>query len=277
MPIQGNSSGYNRPEGGWRFNFQGMKTNTAADEMVPTKYPYAQNVRYVKSLQTRPGYTELFTTVPSGLVLSALLDGVEILTASVATGNPLYIASGLPDLVGVNNDAIDWGFDNWANGDGTTDLFTDDFNRGIAGTLGANWTQSDIGGLATTFRINGNRLKGPTKATTLNLALEVATPVSATSITDQHCALQTSTFGGFNSTPVRLGLRANGTAIGGWIGYLMLFIKTGVNEPDEDHWIYDVDICHFNQATATLTVLNSITDQQMLIGSTPTFTFKAIG
>ncbi len=55
MPFQ-------RPDGGFRFNFGGMKTNTAADEMPPTKYPFAQNVRYVKSLQTRPGYEILFAT-----------------------------------------------------------------------------------------------------------------------------------------------------------------------------------------------------------------------
>jgi len=54
--------GFQRPEAGFRFNFQGMKTNTAADEMPPTKYPFASNVRYVKSLQTRPGYSVLFAT-----------------------------------------------------------------------------------------------------------------------------------------------------------------------------------------------------------------------
>lgn len=32
--------------------------------MPPTKYPYAKNVRYVKSLQTRPGYEALFATGP---------------------------------------------------------------------------------------------------------------------------------------------------------------------------------------------------------------------
>ncbi len=53
---------FKRVEGGWRFDFLGMKTNTAADEMPPTKYPYAQNVRVVKSLQTRPGYEFLFAT-----------------------------------------------------------------------------------------------------------------------------------------------------------------------------------------------------------------------
>lgn len=54
--------GFQRPDAGFRFIFQGMKTNTAADEMPPTKYPYAKNVRYVKSLQTRPGYQLLFAT-----------------------------------------------------------------------------------------------------------------------------------------------------------------------------------------------------------------------
>jgi hypothetical protein len=54
--------GFKRIEGGWRYDFGGLKTNTAADEMSPTKYPYAKNVRYVKSLQTRPGYQTLFAT-----------------------------------------------------------------------------------------------------------------------------------------------------------------------------------------------------------------------
>ncbi|MGH7184499.1 MAG: WD40/YVTN/BNR-like repeat-containing protein [Nitrospiraceae bacterium] len=67
MPIQGNSSGYNRPEGGWRYIFKGLKTNESADEIPETKYPYVANVRDVsESLQTRPGYSQLFTTIPTG-------------------------------------------------------------------------------------------------------------------------------------------------------------------------------------------------------------------
>lgn len=58
--------GFQRPEGGWRFNFGGMKTNTAADEMPPTKYPYAENVRYVQSLQTRSGYRRIFPDSGAG-------------------------------------------------------------------------------------------------------------------------------------------------------------------------------------------------------------------
>lgn len=54
--------GFERVEGGWRYNFGGMKTNAAADELPTTKYPYAKNVRMVKSLQTRPGYELLFAT-----------------------------------------------------------------------------------------------------------------------------------------------------------------------------------------------------------------------
>ncbi len=78
--------GFQRPEGGWRYNFGGMKTNTAADEMPPTKYPYARNVRVVKSLQTRPGYDLLFATaldilttcpLPTGEVGLAYSDTLE--------------------------------------------------------------------------------------------------------------------------------------------------------------------------------------------------------
>jgi len=54
--------GYERPEGGWRMHFEGVKTNAPADAMEPTKYPYAQNIRSTqdRTVQTRPGYTELF-------------------------------------------------------------------------------------------------------------------------------------------------------------------------------------------------------------------------
>lgn len=278
MAIQGNSSGYNRPEGGWRFHSQGMKTNVAADELEPAKSPYLQNVRNVKSLQTRPGYDLLFDTVPpAGLILSALVDGVEKLSIAVPGTDPLYIATGLPSALGVNNDAIDWSFDNWANGDGTVDLFTDDFNRVNAATLGANWTQSAIAALSTTFRVNGNRMKGPTKTTTLNLPLELATPVTATAIADQHCALQTTTFGGLNTGPVRMALRGNGTAIATWVGYLLVFRTTGINEPDEDKWIYSLSIYHFNAGTNTYTLLAAISALEVLIGSSPTLKFKAIG
>ena len=57
----------------------------------------------------------------------------------------------------------------------------------------------------------------------------------------------------------------------------MIFQTTGVNEPEEDHWIYDLKICHFNKNTNTETVLSSLLSQSLLIGTFPTFTFKAIG
>ncbi|MGH7184498.1 MAG: Ig domain-containing protein [Nitrospiraceae bacterium] len=69
MPIQGNSAGYNRPEGGWRFKSGSLKTNAAPDAMPPTKFPYVSNVRRIKSLQTRPGYDELFHTVYLELII----------------------------------------------------------------------------------------------------------------------------------------------------------------------------------------------------------------
>lgn len=52
-----------RPEGGWRIHHQGVKTNAVADALQPTQSPYAQNIRETKdqSVQTRPGYTKLFS------------------------------------------------------------------------------------------------------------------------------------------------------------------------------------------------------------------------
>lgn len=94
--------GFVRVEGGWRYDFGGMKTNTAADEMPPTKYPYARNVRFVKSLQTRPGYELLFATsltidttcpLPEGEVGLAYTDilegsgGVDPLVWTIDSGN----------------------------------------------------------------------------------------------------------------------------------------------------------------------------------------------
>lgn len=58
------SSSYNRPEGGWRLKFAGVKTNAPADSMPPDKYPYAENVRSVGpyTIQTRPGQSFICST-----------------------------------------------------------------------------------------------------------------------------------------------------------------------------------------------------------------------
>lgn len=60
-------SGYNRPEGGWRAHFQGIKINAPADSMEPTKSPYSQNIRSYKiqTVGTRPGYSTLYNAVAS--------------------------------------------------------------------------------------------------------------------------------------------------------------------------------------------------------------------
>ena len=222
--------------------------------------------------------TNTFPVTPSGLVLSILMDDVLMLTASVPSTDPLYIATGLQSIFGVKNDQVDWGFDDWANGDGTVDAFNDAFTRANAANLGAGWTQTDVGGLSSNIRVNSNKLKGADKAIVANdTVLALATPVTATAIGDQHSKLKWTTFGGLNSTPVRPTVRGNGTDITTWIGYYMIFQTTGVNEPEEDHWIYDLKICHFNKNTNTETVLSSLLSQSLLIGTFPTFTFKAIG
>lgn len=95
--------GFQRPEGGWRYNFGGMKTNTAADEMPPTKYPYARNVRYVKSLQTRPGYALLFDTNPTPTGCSSLLLTDEAVTSPTAVWDVLAYAPEIPLLLTIGN------------------------------------------------------------------------------------------------------------------------------------------------------------------------------
>lgn len=54
---------YERPEGGWRAHFQGVKVNTPPDALQPTKSPYSQNIRAYRdqTVATRPGYTLKYT------------------------------------------------------------------------------------------------------------------------------------------------------------------------------------------------------------------------
>lgn len=63
-------SGFQRPEGGWRFDFNGVKINDTADALQPKEYPYAQNIRRYKdsSIQTRPGYVRDFTTAGAAAI-----------------------------------------------------------------------------------------------------------------------------------------------------------------------------------------------------------------
>lgn len=97
--------GFQRIEGGWRFIFGGMKTNAAADELTPVKYPFAKNVRMVKSLQTRPGYVELFdTNPPAGC--SSLLITLEAATSPTAAWDCLVYAPEIPLLLTIGNTGI---------------------------------------------------------------------------------------------------------------------------------------------------------------------------
>src|SRR4051812_22001388 len=58
---------YQRPEGGWRAHFQGIKTNAPADAIEATKSPYSQNIRGIRNqtIATRPGYVTYFDAVAS--------------------------------------------------------------------------------------------------------------------------------------------------------------------------------------------------------------------
>lgn len=61
-------SGYERPEGGWRFQFRGVKINDTPDALQPYESPFAKNIRTYKdnSVQTRPGYSLAFAA--SGVI-----------------------------------------------------------------------------------------------------------------------------------------------------------------------------------------------------------------
>ncbi len=114
--------GYQRPEGGWRFTFLGMKTDTPPDAVDPRQYPYAQNVRSVEvhTVQTRPGYSTLFTTPdssagPLDIVTACPTDepvvGEEYFYELLATGGVppyswLITAGGLPPGISLSTDGI---------------------------------------------------------------------------------------------------------------------------------------------------------------------------
>lgn len=271
--------GFVRVDGGWRYDFGGLKTNTAADEMPPTKYPYARNVRHVKSLQTRPGYELLFDTNPPVSVrLSVLQDGVEMLAVSVVATDPHYIADGLQQMIAFRTGFFsDYRYDDWANGDGTSDLFTDNFNRANSPTIGANWIQSDIGGLSVAFHIASNRLLLPNKAVADGTPLQLATPVSATAIVDQHCQIRFPIGGTIDTVaPLQLALRGNGSVVGTWVGYVMLRITSDVTLPDGFER-YNIQIGHYTESTNTLVVLaDTGTLTGAVIGTPFTMKFKAI-
>jgi hypothetical protein len=123
--------GFERIDGGWRYNFGGLKTNTAADEMPPTKYPFAKNVRYVKSLQTRPGYELLFNTVtPPPVGCSSLLLTDEAVTTPTAIWDVSVYAPELPLLLTLGNN-------------GTTE-------RAATSLNGATWSGTSLGILGMT-------------------------------------------------------------------------------------------------------------------------------
>lgn len=71
--------------------------------MPPAKYPYALNVRYVKSLQTRPGYELLFETDPVVPGCSSILITNEATTSPTAIWDVLAYAPELPLLLTLGN------------------------------------------------------------------------------------------------------------------------------------------------------------------------------
>ena len=95
-------AGFQRPEGGWRFHFQGVKTNAPADALEATKSPYAQNIRGTKiqTVQTRPGYTQIFST--AGVAIT----DVRAYTALGTDNTPRYLARNTANQVYLDNNSL---------------------------------------------------------------------------------------------------------------------------------------------------------------------------
>lgn len=105
-------AGYNRPEGGWNYVFDGINVLDAPDALQPTQYPLAKNIRGLadRSVRTRPGYT-LFSTSPTITtecpLTPATEDSAYSETITASGGIPPYtwsIASGaLPSGLSINS------------------------------------------------------------------------------------------------------------------------------------------------------------------------------
>src|ERR1700691_2611833 len=86
---------YQRGKEGFRFQFDGIKTNASADAIPPTKYPYAQNIRgrNDKSVRTRPGTFLKFPTGTSPITDARAYD-------ALSTDNlPRYLVRDLSDVI----------------------------------------------------------------------------------------------------------------------------------------------------------------------------------
>ena len=90
---------YNRLKEGFRFQFDGIKTNASADAIPPTKFPYAQNIRgrNDKSVRTRPGTTLKFMTGSNPTT------DIRAYDALLTDNLPRYLTRDSGDLIWLDN------------------------------------------------------------------------------------------------------------------------------------------------------------------------------
>lgn len=88
-------AGYNRPEGGWNYVYDGINVLEAPDALDPRQYPIAKNIRGLadRSVRTRPGYS-LFSTSPTITTECPLtpgqVDAIYSVTFAAVGGIPPY-------------------------------------------------------------------------------------------------------------------------------------------------------------------------------------------
>lgn len=94
-------SGYNRPEGGWRFDFRGIKINDAADAIPAFKSPFARNIRATldNSIQTRPGYVLDFGA-------AGIITDINTYTAIETDNLPRVLVRNVSNQIYLDNGAL---------------------------------------------------------------------------------------------------------------------------------------------------------------------------
>src|SRR5271170_2511493 len=92
---------YQRIKEGFRFKFDGIKTNSSADAIPPTKYPYAQNIRgrNDNSIRTRPAGVLKFDTGANPVT------DIRAYAALSTDNAPRYLTRDTGDLIWLDNGA----------------------------------------------------------------------------------------------------------------------------------------------------------------------------
>src|SRR5271166_4463832 len=92
-------SDYQRPKEGFRFKFDGIKTNSVADSLPPDKYPYAQNIRthLGSSVRARAGLHYVCPTTAAYPITD--LSTYASLSAGGIDNEPFVVARNAADAV----------------------------------------------------------------------------------------------------------------------------------------------------------------------------------